>query len=271
MTADALGALLKAQPVGKVMWVAVRGRSMRPLLTGGESLKVKRCAPESLKRGEIAVLLRADGALISHLVVATAPVATASMDGKRDPAGLEPLARATSIRRGKVVVPVPPRLALLGLHAAWSAATRGTVTRAAYALAGNAVASPRTAKLRTLLGAVTLDLVGPDTLKPFAVALSRWETLPADTLESLVRAGVVVAAFRRGAIVGCVCVGPDRVLRHAWLQHRAQGLDLEAVMLDRLVREAKARGLEPTRAEVSATQKGFIAAVKEFALDHQEI
>src|SRR5690349_11620225 len=95
-----LGAILAAQPEGKVMWVAVRGRSMRPLLFGGESLKVRRCAPEKLKAGEIAVLLRDDGALVSHLVVKTQPFVTASFDGKLDPPGLQPLARAVSIRRG---------------------------------------------------------------------------------------------------------------------------------------------------------------------------
>lgn len=266
MNTSALGALLQAQPEGKVMWVAVRGRSMRPLLTGGESLKVRRCAPTALRTGDIAVLLRGDGALISHLVVATDPFATSSLDGKRDPPGLVPLARAIAIRRGPVVVPAPPRLAMRALHRAWSTATRAAPTRAAYALAGDVVASPRTAGVRTLLGNVTVDVLGPDALKGFAVALSRWETLPADHLEALVKDGVVVAASRRGRIVGCVCVAKDRVVRHAWLQKRAQGLALESVMLDRLLREAKARGLEPTVADVSPTQPGFIAAIKEFAL-----
>lgn len=267
MNADAVGAILAAQPLGKVMWVAVRGRSMRPLLFGGESLKVRRCAPESFKPGEIAVLLRDDGALISHLVVKAKPLATASFDGKQDPPGLQPLARALSIRRGPAVVPVPPRLALLAAQRMWTLATRATVTRAAYTLFGDAVASPLTASFRTVLGNVQVDVLGPDGLKDFAVALSRWETLPAPALEALVERGVVVAATRRGRIVGCACVGRDGVVRHAHLQRRAQGLSLEAVMLDRLVREAQARGIEPRRAVLSPAQKGFLAAAKEFALE----
>ncbi len=47
-----------------------------------------------MKPGEIAVMLRTDGALISHLVVGTAPVRTESFDGKPDAEGLEVLGSA---------------------------------------------------------------------------------------------------------------------------------------------------------------------------------
>ncbi len=268
MSSELLGELLKAQPVGKVMWVAVRGRSMRPILTGGESLKVERCSEGSLRRGEIAVMLRHDGALISHLVVSTAPFRTESFDGKPDDAGLEVLARAVAVRRGPRVVPLPSpvRIALLGLQRAWTFATRSAVTRAAYTVAGDLVASPLTAGLRALAGEVQVDVLGGESLKALAVMMSRWETLPGAALELLLRDGVVVGATRRGRLVGCVCVGPDTVVRHAFLQRRAQGLGLEFVMLDRVVREAKARGLEPARAEVAAAQRGFLSAARDFGL-----
>ena len=268
MSSDVLGELLKAQPEGKVMWVAVRGASMRPILTGGESLKVVRCSGASLRRGEIAVMLRSDGALISHLVVGTSPLRTESFSGKLDAPGLEVLARAVAIRRGPVVVPLPrsSRLALLGLQRFWSLATRAGPTRAAHGAVGALVASERTAGLRSLLGQVAVDPLGPDALKDLAIALSRWETLSGEALEALLRDGVVVGARRHGRLVGCICLGPDQVVRHAFLQRRAQGLGLEAVMLDRLVREAEARGLKPVRAEVSPSQPGFIAAAQGFAL-----
>ncbi len=268
VNSDVLGELLKAQPEGKVMWVAVRGRSMRPILTGGESLKVKRCSQQTLRPGEIAVMLRTDGALISHLVVQTSPFRTESFDGKPDAAGLEVLARAVAVRRGAIVVPLagPGRLALLGLQRAWKLSTRAAPTRAAHAAVGAVVASEFTAAVRALLGRVEVDLLGPDALKDLAVALSRWETLSSQTLVALLRDGVVVGAKRRGRIVGCVCVGSDRVVRHAFLQRRAQGLGLETVMLDRLVREAEARGLKPGRAQVNPSQPGFIAAAEGFTL-----
>jgi hypothetical protein len=268
VSSDALGALLKAQPEGKVMWVAIRGSSMRPILTGGESLKVRRCSPDALKIGDIAVMLRADGALVSHLVVATDPFRTESFIGTPDAPGLEVLARAIAVRRGKVVVPLPrpARFALLGLQRAWSLAARTRVTRSAYAALGTVISSELTANLRALLGQVEVDVLGPEALKDFAVGLSRWETLSGAALEALLREGVVVGARRHGRIVGCVCVTPDKVVRHAFLQRRAQGLGLEAVMLDRLLREAETRGLKPARAELHPSQQGFIAAAQGLAL-----
>ncbi len=265
MSSDVLGELLKAQPKGKVMWVAVRGRSMRPILTGGESLKVVRCSEHDVRPGDLAVMLRADGALISHLVVGSAPVRTESFDGKPDAPGLVVLAKAIAVRRGRRVIPLP-RLPLLALQRAWRFATTSAPTRAAYAALGAVVSSQRTGGMRTLLGQVEVEVLSADAFKALSVALSRWETLTAAALEALMRDGVVVAARRRGKIVGCVCVGTDGVVRHAFLQRRAQGLGLEAVMLDRLVREAESRGLKTTRAAVDSSQPGFIGAARGFAI-----
>ena len=154
----------------------------------------------------------------------------------------------------------------MGLQRAWSLATRAGPTRAAYAALGAAVASARTSKLRALLGQVEVDVLGADALGEFAVALSRWETLSAEALEALLRDGVVVGARRRGRLVGCVCVAAGKVVRHAYLQRRAQGLGLEVVMLGRLIREAEARGVEPVRASLDPSQPGFIAAAQGFTL-----
>ncbi len=265
MSADALGEILKAQPEGKVMWISVRGRSMRPVLTGGESLKVKRCSASAVKRGEIAVMLRADGVLISHLVVGTGPVRTESFDGKPDADGLEVLGRAIAVRRGALVMPLP-RLPLLVLQRVWRLATRSAISQAAYGTAGAVVASPHTSGLRTLLGKIEIDVLGPEALKEFAIALSRYETLSATHLETLLRDGVVVGARRRGRLVGCVAIGTDKVLSHAFIQRRAQGLGLEAVMIDRVIREATARQLDPAGAAVDASQPGFIAAAQGIGL-----
>jgi|GEM_PF-2115944 len=261
MSADVLGALLKGQPEGKVMWISVRGRSMRPVLTGGESLKVMRCREGAMKPGEIAVMLRTDGALISHLVVGTAPVRTESFDGKPDAEGLEVLGRAIAVRRGALVMPLP-RVPLLVLQRLWRLATRSAISRAAYGTAGAVVASPHTSGLRALLGKIEVDVLGPEALRDFAIALSRYETLSATQLESLLRDGVVVGARRRGRLVGCVAVGTDRIVRHAFLQRRAQGLGIEAVMIDRVVREACARELDPTGTALDPSQPGFIAAAQ---------
>jgi hypothetical protein len=269
VSSEVLGQLLKAQPVGKVMWVAVRGRSMRPLLTGGESLKVERCEPQSLRPGEIAVMLRDDGALISHLVVATGPFRTESFDGKPDAPGLEPLGRAVAIRRGERVVPLPApaRPALLAAQRAWAFATRFPLTRAAYSVAGHLVASELTGSLRLMFAPVEVELLGPGDLAAIAVALSRWETLPGPALEALVRDATVLGARRRGELVGLAFSCPDQVLRHCFLQRRAQGLGLELSIVERALREAFARGVQITAAEIDASQPAFIAAARAFGLD----
>ena len=266
MSAEALGELLKMQPHGKVMWIAVRGRSMRPILTGGESLKVRRCREDALRAGEIAVMLRDDGALISHLVVGISPIRTESFDGKPDALGLEILARAIAIRRGALVMPLP-RVPLLVLQRAWRLATRSAMARALYGTVGAVVASPHTSGLRRLLGEVDVEVLGHVSLREFAILLSRWETLSGTHLESLLRDGLVVGARRRGQLVGCVAVGTDRTVRYCFLQRRAQGLGLEEVMIARALREANARGLVPRGATISSSQPAFSQAAAGLGLE----
>lgn len=265
---DVLGALLKAQPEGKVMWVAVRGSSMRPVLTGGESLKVVRCSEAALKPGDIAVMLRSDGALIGHLVVSTAPLRTESFSGTPDAPGLEVLARAVAVRRGSLVVPLPfvARSVLLGLQRAWNWAVHSAATRAAHTLAVAVVSSEHTGPVRAMLGPVELQLLGPAELKDVAVGLSRWVTLSGDALEALLRDGVALGVRRRGRLVGFAFVTPDQILRYAFLQRRAQGLGLEHSLVERAIREAEARGLKVLSAQIDRSQPGFLAAARAFGL-----
>jgi hypothetical protein len=258
VSSDVLGALLKAQPEGKQMWISVRGRSMSPLLTGGESLKVQRCSANALRRGDIAVMLRGDGALISHLVVRIRPLRTEGFYGKPDAPGLEVLARAIAIRREEVVIALRPfmRPGLLALQRGWSLAARGRLTQSVYALLGGAVASPRTRRVRALLGAIELRLLGPESLREVAIALSRWVTLSTQSLERLVRDGIAVGAIRRGHLVGLIFVGPDKLLRYGFLQRRAQGMGVELALIERAIGEAAARGMAPIGAELEPPFQG---------------
>ena len=269
MNSDVLGLLLKAQPENKVMWVGVRGTSMRPVLLGGELLKVLKCSQTALRRGDIAVMLRSDGALIGHLVVAISPFRTESFAGKPDAPGLEVLARAIAIRRGSTVIPLGTlaRPTLLAFQRAWAIATRSALTRAAYAVAGALVASELTARPRLLLAPIDVHLLGPDDLNDVAVTLSRWVTLPGSALEALVKDGVAIGARRRGKLVGLAFVCQDQILRYPFLQRRAQGLGLEPAIVERALREAFARGLQIVAAEIDPSQPGFVAAATAFGLD----
>jgi len=100
-----LTALIEATPVGQQLWLRGAGRSLYPLLRSGDSVRVLRCEPEALARGDVA-LVRVGRRLIAHVVLSTGPVVTASLLGRKDPEGV-PLGRITALRRGPLVLPLP--------------------------------------------------------------------------------------------------------------------------------------------------------------------
>ncbi|WP_224249026.1 GNAT family N-acetyltransferase [Hyalangium gracile] len=100
-----LAALVEATPPGRQLWLRGAGRSLYPLLRSGDSVRVLRCEPEALVRGDMA-LVRVGRKLVAHVVVSTQPVLTASLLGGKDPVG-EPLGRITALRRGPLLLPLP--------------------------------------------------------------------------------------------------------------------------------------------------------------------
>ena len=110
-------ALLRASPIGAVMWLKAAGKSLWPLVRDGDSLRVQRVEAASLHPGDIAVVKLPNGVLAAHIVVSTHPVRTASSVGVEDPPPLEVLARVTAFRRKDVVYEWPsyasPALRLL--------------------------------------------------------------------------------------------------------------------------------------------------------------
>lgn len=110
-------ALLRASPIGAVMWLKAAGKSLWPLVRDGDSLRVQRVEAALLHPGDIAVVKLPNGVLAAHIVVSTQPVRTASSVGVEDPPPLEVLARVTAFRRKDVVYEWPsyasPALRLL--------------------------------------------------------------------------------------------------------------------------------------------------------------
>lgn len=96
-------ALLRASPIGAVMWLKAGGKSLWPLLRDGDSLRVQRVNETSLNPGDIAVVKLPGELLAAHIVVSTSPTRTASSVGVVDPPVLEVLARVTAFRRGDVL------------------------------------------------------------------------------------------------------------------------------------------------------------------------
>jgi mycothiol synthase len=98
-------ALIEGTPLGRQLWLRGAGRSLYPLLRSGDAVRVLRCEPEDLARGDVA-LVRVGRRLIAHVVLATGPLVTASLLGRKDPEGV-PLGRITALRRGPLVLPLP--------------------------------------------------------------------------------------------------------------------------------------------------------------------
>lgn len=96
-------ALLRASPIGAVMWLKAAGKSLWPLLRDGDSLRAQRVEASSLHPGDIAVVKLPSGVLAAHIVVSVEPIRTASSVGVEDPLPLEVLARVTAFRRNDVV------------------------------------------------------------------------------------------------------------------------------------------------------------------------
>ena len=100
-------ALLRALPMGGQIWVRAAGRSLWPLVLDGDQLLVRRCERFALRRGDIALVSWAGGAVVGHLVEQVDPLITVSSVGVRDPLGAELLGRAIAVRRGTVRFSVP--------------------------------------------------------------------------------------------------------------------------------------------------------------------
>jgi len=198
---------------------------MWPLLSGGEQLRVRRCDETHFELGDIAVLLREDDRqLIAHSVVGTAPLRTAGFLGKEDPPGLRPLAKAEVVRRAGREIPLE-RLRPL-LHAAQRSATviaRSPMVRTLWNTTRASLGSSATGDVRSRLLAPHVRRVSPAELAAFAIALSRWETLPADELEALVARHAAAGVWARGQLAGTGVHGSDGALRHlhlrSWLRH----------------------------------------------------
>ncbi len=104
-------ALLEQLQPGQVLWMKAGGNSLWPILLQGDSLRVQRCVERDVVRGDVAVVEDVQGRLVAHLVVQTGPVRTASSNGREDAPPRAVLGRVTAVRRGRVALPLPRRLA----------------------------------------------------------------------------------------------------------------------------------------------------------------
>ncbi len=261
MSAEKIAAVLSALPLGRVMWIQVRGRSLSPLLRGGEQLNVSRCTATELSRGDLAVRLRGDGVLVCHLVTSTSPLITESTQGLEDPPDAEVVARVLAVKRGDRELPLAQWLkpALWAFQRAWSSGVKSPLTRGAWTLATRLLASKVSAPLRRpLLGEISVSSGAANEL---GVVLSRWETLSEQSLELLSRSSTAVFARNAGTVLGLAVLRADGTLAHCWLHRRAQSLGVEGRLLAAL---APAK-----RALIHQSQRGFIEALEALGFTRQ--
>lgn len=246
-----LGAFLAASPPGTRLWVRGLGRSMWPLLRSGDAVQVLRCGAEAVAPGDIAVLRRADGGLVAHLVTEASPVRTASLLGREDPSA-ELLGRVVRVRTRGREWPLPERTRpwLRAAQRLGTRAFRSPALRGARRLALAWASSPATRRGRARwLGALTVRPLRPGEEEPLLLFAGHHLPGAAAALRAGLAedTGLVAVAFdarerlRGFAFAREEAEGKARV-RWRVVAPVAQGLGVEESLLRVLAREAEARG-----------------------------
>jgi hypothetical protein len=223
-----VAAILEGQAPGKQMWISVRGRSMWPLLSGGEALRVRRCTEADFRPGDVAVLVRDDGQLIAHSVVSVDPLRTESFLGIPDAPGLKPLAKAELARQGDRDIPLERvRPFIRVAQRSLSRAAQSTVVRRAWDTSRRFIGSEASGAIRAALLSPMVRRVAQAELPAFAVALSRWESLSSEELERMVSHRAAAGVWARGTLAGVGVHANDGTIRHlhlkSWLRNAGAG------------------------------------------------
>lgn len=272
--ADDILARLHAADGDALVWLPVNGRTFAPLLRLGDQIGVERCAADTLRRGDLALVRRA-GAWAVRVVVATTPLGLGTLRGGVDDAPAEVHGRVAAIRRGGRTLGfgAARRAAAWGMQRTASAARR--VLGPAAQLAQTSAAGRRIRGRR--VGPVRIRPVRPedaDALDAFAAenlarmrayivaqARGRWKTT-----------GAAVAAFdARGAVRGFVFADEYAAegieLRGHWLRAvavdpSARRLGLGRELVREVCAEAHRRGVREVNVDVLQANHASIALMR---------
>jgi mycothiol synthase len=234
--------LVEALPPGRQLWLRGAGRSLYPLLRSGDSVRVLRCGPEALARGDVA-LVRVGRQLIAHVVVSLEPLVTASLLGRKDPEGV-PLGRVTALRRGAWTLPLPrltrPTL-FLGQRLISELYSQPRARTAFRRLRDFAVAGWSRPLRRRMLGQIEIRLLREEDLDALLVFAGERLLVPSGFL----RQQLLGRWAREGGSMGAAAGAFDkrgRMCGFVFLDdYREEGLALEGLWVRSLVVAPQAR------------------------------
>ena len=246
-----LAALLEASPPGTRVWVRGAGRSMYPLLRGGDAVLVERCADASgVRPGELALVRLGERGLAAHVVRSVEPLRTRSFLGRADVEPAHLLGRVVAIRRAGLRLPVGGRLAplLLVLHRVGSRAAGSPHLRQGVRWLRGAAASPRTrAVRRRWLGLLEVRELGPEDEEALLLYAGHALRGPSASLgrelrERWSREGGAVGAFTRGGRLVGFAAREGAWVRYLHVKEEARRLGVGTRLLQALGAAAARRG-----------------------------
>lgn len=234
--------LVEATPPGGQLWLRGAGGSLYPLLRSGDSVRVLRCAPETLARGDVA-LIRVGRRLVAHVVISTEPLVTAPLLGGKDPSGV-PLGRVTALRRGGWLLPLPrltrPTL-FLGQRVLAGLWARPRAREWFRRLRDFTVAGWSRPLRRRILGRLEVRLLREDDLDALLVFAGERLLVPSGFLRQQLLGRWAREEGARGAAAGAFDQ-EGRLCGFAYLDdYREEGLALEGLWVRSLVVAPRAR------------------------------
>ncbi|QRN99436.1 N-acetyltransferase [Archangium violaceum] len=243
-------AFLEASSPGTRLWVRGAGRSMYPLLRGGDAIQVERCSDVSRMRpGDIALVRVKERGLAAHVVSSVAPLSTRSFLGRLDEGPVHLLGRVVAVRRLGLRLPVGGRLAplLLIVHRASARAAGSPHLRRSVQVLRRITSSPATREMRRRwLGPIEVRPLGPEDAEALLLYAGHALRGPTAFLGDALRErwsledGAVGAFTARGRMVG-FAAREGEWLRYLHVTEEARRLGVGTRLLGVLLEGAASR------------------------------
>ncbi|WP_434299269.1 GNAT family N-acetyltransferase [Corallococcus exiguus] len=238
-----LADLLAALPFGHRLWVRGMGRCLYPLLRSGDAVRLLRCGPERLARGDVA-LVRHGPRLAAQVVLSTEPWVTESLLGGTDVAGGELVGRIVALKRGRWVMrlPRPTRPALFLLQRTLSGVWTQPASRAVFRHLRDLFSGWTKPLRRQFVGPLEIRLVRPDDLDPLLAFATERLVVSGTFLRRQLRDRWGLPQDRRVGAAAGAFDAQGHLLGFAWADdYHQEGLSLEGFWVRSLVVSPKVR------------------------------